>query len=223
MYGGWSTIPDVLGVRALATAGLDYVVVDLQHGGATEHDLPALTWRSSRRAPHRSAGSVMPIRPTSAARSTWAAKGSSCRTWSRRSRPGRSPGRAATRRSATGPRAGPGDRRAAVLRHGGVAGRDRGTARDPGPRRRGRDLRRAPGPVVRARLRPGPARPGAAQGAGTGLGGVCRGGQAGRGPRLGRGDRRAVPGERLPADHRGRGRGGRAARAAASELAAARG
>jgi 4-hydroxy-2-oxoheptanedioate aldolase len=43
VYGGWSTIPDVLGVRALATAGLDYVVVDLQHGGATERDLPALT------------------------------------------------------------------------------------------------------------------------------------------------------------------------------------
>jgi 4-hydroxy-2-oxoheptanedioate aldolase len=43
VYGGWSTIPHVLGVRSLATAGLDYVVVDLQHGAATEHDLPALT------------------------------------------------------------------------------------------------------------------------------------------------------------------------------------
>jgi 4-hydroxy-2-oxoheptanedioate aldolase len=43
VYGGWSTIPDVLSVRSLATAGLDYVVVDLQHGGATERDLPALT------------------------------------------------------------------------------------------------------------------------------------------------------------------------------------
>jgi 4-hydroxy-2-oxoheptanedioate aldolase len=30
-------------VRLLAAAGLDYVVIDLQHGGATEHDLPALT------------------------------------------------------------------------------------------------------------------------------------------------------------------------------------
>jgi len=43
VYGGWSTIPHVLGVRSLATAGLDYVAVDLQHGAATEHDLPALT------------------------------------------------------------------------------------------------------------------------------------------------------------------------------------
>ncbi len=43
LYGGWATIPDVLAVRALAAAGLDYVVIDLQHGAATEHDLPALT------------------------------------------------------------------------------------------------------------------------------------------------------------------------------------
>jgi 4-hydroxy-2-oxoheptanedioate aldolase len=43
VYGGWSTIPDVLGVRSLAAAGLDYVVIDLQHGNATERDLPALT------------------------------------------------------------------------------------------------------------------------------------------------------------------------------------
>jgi 4-hydroxy-2-oxoheptanedioate aldolase len=43
LYGGWVTIPDVLAVGAMASAGLDYVVVDLQHGGATEHDLPALT------------------------------------------------------------------------------------------------------------------------------------------------------------------------------------
>jgi 4-hydroxy-2-oxoheptanedioate aldolase len=43
VYGGWSTIPHVLGARSLATAGLDYVVVDLQHGAATEHDLAALT------------------------------------------------------------------------------------------------------------------------------------------------------------------------------------
>ncbi|HEV2370673.1 MAG TPA: aldolase/citrate lyase family protein [Streptosporangiaceae bacterium] len=43
LYGAWSTIPSPLSVRALAAAGLDYVVLDLQHGGATEHDLPALT------------------------------------------------------------------------------------------------------------------------------------------------------------------------------------
>src|SRR5260370_33400615 len=43
VYGGWSAIPDVLSVRSLAAAGLDYVVIDLQHGNATERDLPALT------------------------------------------------------------------------------------------------------------------------------------------------------------------------------------
>ena len=43
LYGAWSTIPSPLSVRLLAAAGLDYVVVDLQHGGATEHDLPGLT------------------------------------------------------------------------------------------------------------------------------------------------------------------------------------
>ena len=43
LYGAWSVIPSPLSVRALAAAGLDYVVMDLQHGGATETDLPALT------------------------------------------------------------------------------------------------------------------------------------------------------------------------------------
>ncbi len=43
VYGGWTTIPDVLAARCLAAAGLDYVVVDLQHGSATERDLPAIT------------------------------------------------------------------------------------------------------------------------------------------------------------------------------------
>src|SRR5689334_7673657 len=43
LYGAWSTIPSPLSVRLLAAADLDYVVVDLQHGGATEHDLPGLT------------------------------------------------------------------------------------------------------------------------------------------------------------------------------------
>jgi 4-hydroxy-2-oxoheptanedioate aldolase len=42
-YGGWTTIPDLLAARSLATAGLDYVVVDLQHGSAVERDLPAMT------------------------------------------------------------------------------------------------------------------------------------------------------------------------------------
>jgi len=43
LYGGWVVIPEALGARAMAAAGLDYVVIDLQHGGATESDLPALT------------------------------------------------------------------------------------------------------------------------------------------------------------------------------------
>jgi 4-hydroxy-2-oxoheptanedioate aldolase len=43
LYGGWVTIPDVIAVTVMAAAGLDYVVIDLQHGGATERDLPALT------------------------------------------------------------------------------------------------------------------------------------------------------------------------------------
>jgi 4-hydroxy-2-oxoheptanedioate aldolase len=43
LYGAWSVIPSLLSVRSLAAAGLDYVVIDLQHGGATEADLPALT------------------------------------------------------------------------------------------------------------------------------------------------------------------------------------
>ena len=43
LFGAWSVIPSVLSARLLATAGLDFVVIDLQHGGATEADLPALT------------------------------------------------------------------------------------------------------------------------------------------------------------------------------------
>jgi 4-hydroxy-2-oxoheptanedioate aldolase len=43
VYGGWATIPSALSAGALAASGLDYVSIDLQHGGATEHDLPAMT------------------------------------------------------------------------------------------------------------------------------------------------------------------------------------
>jgi 4-hydroxy-2-oxoheptanedioate aldolase len=43
VYGAWSVIASPLSVRLLAAAGLDYVVIDLQHGTATETDLPALT------------------------------------------------------------------------------------------------------------------------------------------------------------------------------------
>ncbi|MBV9795488.1 MAG: aldolase [Actinobacteria bacterium] len=43
LYGAWSVIPSLISVRLLAAAGFDYVVIDLQHGGATETDLPAMT------------------------------------------------------------------------------------------------------------------------------------------------------------------------------------
>jgi 4-hydroxy-2-oxoheptanedioate aldolase len=43
VYGGWSVLASTVGARALASVALDYVVVDLQHGAATEADLPGLT------------------------------------------------------------------------------------------------------------------------------------------------------------------------------------
>jgi 4-hydroxy-2-oxoheptanedioate aldolase len=43
VYGAWSMLSSPVSVRLLAAAGLDYVVIDLQHGTATEHDLPGLT------------------------------------------------------------------------------------------------------------------------------------------------------------------------------------
>jgi 4-hydroxy-2-oxoheptanedioate aldolase len=42
VFGGWAVGPSPVSAAILA-GGLDYVVVDLQHGTATEHDLPALT------------------------------------------------------------------------------------------------------------------------------------------------------------------------------------
>src|ERR1700722_19680454 len=43
LHGAWSVIPSPLSVRLLAAGGLDDVVIDLQHGEATEADLPAMT------------------------------------------------------------------------------------------------------------------------------------------------------------------------------------
>ncbi len=43
VYGGWLAIASPVSARAIAASGLDYVVIDLQHGQATEHDLPAMT------------------------------------------------------------------------------------------------------------------------------------------------------------------------------------
>ena len=42
LYGVWSTIPGPIPVELAARTGVDYVVVDLQHGGATEADLPGM-------------------------------------------------------------------------------------------------------------------------------------------------------------------------------------
>jgi 4-hydroxy-2-oxoheptanedioate aldolase len=41
VFGVWSTLPGVVAVAAVAGAGLDFVVFDLQHGAATEQTLPA--------------------------------------------------------------------------------------------------------------------------------------------------------------------------------------
>jgi len=43
VFGGWVAAPGPVTAGLIAAAGLDYVVIDLQHGTATEHDLPALT------------------------------------------------------------------------------------------------------------------------------------------------------------------------------------
>jgi 4-hydroxy-2-oxoheptanedioate aldolase len=43
IFGGWAVAPSPVSIGVLAGAGLDYVVVDLQHGTATEHDLAPLT------------------------------------------------------------------------------------------------------------------------------------------------------------------------------------
>jgi 4-hydroxy-2-oxoheptanedioate aldolase len=42
VFGGWAVAPTSVSAGFLAR-GLDYVVIDLQHGTSTEHDLPALT------------------------------------------------------------------------------------------------------------------------------------------------------------------------------------
>jgi 4-hydroxy-2-oxoheptanedioate aldolase len=41
-HGLWSLLPGAVTAEVLARGGADYVVVDLQHGAATEADLPAL-------------------------------------------------------------------------------------------------------------------------------------------------------------------------------------
>ena len=43
IYGGWTVTGDVIAAGIMAAGGLDYVIVDMQHGGATEASLPGLT------------------------------------------------------------------------------------------------------------------------------------------------------------------------------------
>jgi 4-hydroxy-2-oxoheptanedioate aldolase len=43
VYGGWLGIAGPISAWIVASAGLDYVAIDLQHGEATEHDLPGMT------------------------------------------------------------------------------------------------------------------------------------------------------------------------------------
>lgn len=43
LYGVWSTLPGPLPVELVARSGADYVVIDCQHGGATDADLPGMT------------------------------------------------------------------------------------------------------------------------------------------------------------------------------------
>ncbi|WP_281689845.1 aldolase/citrate lyase family protein [Pseudonocardia thermophila] len=59
LYGAWLHTPSIPAVTALAHAGFDYLVADLQHGTAAEHDLPALS------AAARAAGSRLLARARS--------------------------------------------------------------------------------------------------------------------------------------------------------------
>jgi 4-hydroxy-2-oxoheptanedioate aldolase len=43
VFGAWAVVPSPVSAGALASIGVDYVAIDLQHGGATEHDLPGMT------------------------------------------------------------------------------------------------------------------------------------------------------------------------------------
>ena len=176
LYGAWSVIPSALSVRLLAAAGLDYVVIDLQHGGATEADLPGMTSAIRLAGATPIARVRMRTPPISGGLWTWAAKASSCRTSTRPPRPARWPARSATRRPGTGRRAAcwPGRSRSAwswrsrpvnspidaTLAVNGVDG-----------------LSRSQGPVAVPGVCARPGRPGAEPGAGAGLGGLLRRGK----------------------------------------------
>ena len=205
LYGGWVTIGDVIAVGAMAAAGLDYVVIDLQHGGATERDLPALTTAIARagaapvarvRHAHPAdigraldlgcAGVIVPnVESADQARAVAGA----CRY------------PPAGYRSGGGVLAGQDEPFCVIMVESAAAMAD--LERDARRARSRRDLRRAAGPVVLAGLRARPGRPGPAARAGADLVGVPGGRQAGRRALGRRRDRPAVPGERLPPGQRG--------------------
>src|SRR5689334_1588804 len=58
-HGVWSLLPGAVTADLLARTGADYVVVDLQHGAATEADLPGMA------AAIRSTGAVPLVRTRS--------------------------------------------------------------------------------------------------------------------------------------------------------------
>jgi len=107
LYGAWSVIPSPLSVRLLAVAGLDYVVIDLQHGGATEADLA----RHDQRDPAGGSGARRP-RPACKHRRHRPGSRPGLRgrhrppTSTRQNRPARWPARSVTRLRGTGPLAG---------------------------------------------------------------------------------------------------------------------
>ena len=210
VYGGWLTIPDVLSGRLLAAAGLDYVVVDLQHGGATERDLPAIT-TAIKQAGATPLARVRYAHPADIGRPLdLGCEGVIVPNVDSAEQATTVAG--ACRYPPVGYRSAGGTMAFAdplclvmVESLAAIADLPLTLALDGvdgiyvGPR----DLSLALGCAL------DPNDPGAPEGAGADLGGLRRGGQAGRGPRLGRGDGPAVPGERLSAAHARRRRAGR--------------
>ncbi len=105
VYGGWLSVPSAVSARALAGSGVDYVCIDLQHGGATEHDLPELT-SAIRLAGAAPLGRVRHAHPADIGRALdLGCDGVIVPNVDSAEQAGRSSGRAGSRRTATGPRA----------------------------------------------------------------------------------------------------------------------
>src|SRR6266704_183629 len=154
VYGGWSVLGGPVSARALAAAGLDYVVVDLQHGAATERDLPAIT-SAIGLAGAAPLARVRYAHPADIGRALdLGCQGVIVPNVDSAAQAAEVGGRRAGRRQ-----------QAAVHHHGRVGERRRRARGHPGHRRRRRDLRRPEGPVAGPGLRPRSARPGAPPGA----------------------------------------------------------